>query len=179
MRRRCLSMLLAVTVAACAMPRPAAAMDIATYRRLASQSVRELLGGRIEHVEDLLARQERLMQLGVQGCQEFAQAQPKFAPLMALTAADQPAMTRMSVEELEDAWGDEGKRGDGVGMPLSGLGQFSLERDYLDTVVHPATAYVLVRDYRKTGRKQDLERAKGELEEVLEHIKIIEAAQAR
>jgi hypothetical protein len=166
----------ALTLASLALPPTwARAMDIATYKSLVEETLKELVSGKIADVDATIRRQENLMEIGKAGCTEYAGKEPKFAKLMQSAVAGADAMKSMSPDDLEAAWGDEGSRGDAVGIPLKSLDQFSKARSYLDTVVHPATAYIWLKQYKTKKDKQALERAKGELKEVLEHLKKITA----
>ena len=154
---------------------PAQAMDFATYNKLTNEAIKELVEGKIPDVKASLARYEKLMAIGIEGAKERAKAAPEDAKLMELVISSAPAMKAMKPEELEEAWGDEGKAGDAIGKPLKSIDQFAMTRNYLDTVVHPARAYTFLTDYANTKNAQDLVEAKGELNEVLEHVKKIES----
>eukprot|EP01037_Dinobryon_pediforme_P012900 gene12900-13001_t len=166
----------AIALLALALPPTASwAMDVATYKSLVDETLKELVSGKITDIDTTLHRQEKLMEIGKTGCAEYAGKEPKYAKLMEAVVADADGMKTMSPDNLEAAWGDEGSRGETFGIPLKSLDQFSKTRSYLDTVVHPATAYIWLQQYKTKKDKQALERAKGELKEVLEHLKKITA----
>jgi hypothetical protein len=151
------------------------AMDTATYKGLVKDSIQEILSGDIKDMPASLDRFQKEMQIGIEGCKEFAAKEPKYAPLMKLVVDSAEKMKSMKAEEIEEAWGDEGNAADKIGLPLKQLDQFATARNYLDAVVHPARAYAFFKDYSVTKDKQDLEEAKGELVEVLQHAAKIEA----
>ena len=153
---------------------PASAMDFATYKKLTNDAIKELVEHKIADPAASLARYEKLMALGIEGVKENAKAVPADAKLMDLVISSAPGMKAMKPEQLEEAWGDEGNAADGIGRPLKTIGQFDLTRNYLDAVVHPARAYTFMKDYMVTKNVQDLDEAKGELNEVLEHVSKIE-----
>jgi hypothetical protein len=153
----------------------ASAMDAASYEALTKDTVKELVAGKFPDVAASLARLEKAMTLGMEACEEFAKASPADAALMAHAVKSAPGMKAMKPEELENQWGDEGVAGDAIGKPLKAIDQFSMARNYLDLVVHPARAYDYIVSWKASGDKQDLEQAKGELIEVLEHLKKIKA----
>ena len=151
------------------------AMDTNAYKGLVKESIQEILNGDVKDMSASLDRFQKEMAIGVEGCREFAAADAKFAPLMKLVIESVDQMKSMKPEELEEAWGDEGNAGDKVGMPLKSLDQFAVARNYLDTVVHPARAYTFFKAYGASKDKQNLEEAKGELVEVLQHVSKIES----
>jgi hypothetical protein len=166
----------AVAVLALALPPSwARAMDVSSYKSLVDETLKELVSGKIADIDATLHRQEKLIEIGKAGCTEFAGIEPKYAKLMALVVASADGMKAMLPDDLEAAWGDEGSGGDTLGVPLKSLDQFSKTRSYIDTVVHPATAFLWLQQYKTKKDKQALERAKGELKEVLEHLKKITA----
>jgi hypothetical protein len=159
-----------------AMTASASAMDFDSYKKLTNEAIKEVIGGKIADADASLARLDKLMAIGLEGVAERAKAAPEDAKLMQLVTSSAPAMKTMKPEELEEAWGYEGNAGDAIGRPLKSIDQFAMTRNYLDTVVHPARAYTFVKDYVATKNAQDLEEAKGELNEVLEHVKKIQTA---
>lgn len=172
MRKRCtlalmLSMLAITT---------AHAMDFKTYNALTNDAIKELVTGKIADVDATLKRYETLMELGAEGVKERAKATPEDAKLMDLVLVSMPAMKQMKPEQLEEAWGDEGSAGDAIGRPLKTIDQFAQTRNYLDSVVHQARAYTFVKQWSTSHDPQALAEAKGELVEVLEHVRKIEAA---
>ena len=149
-------------------------MDFAAYKGLVKDSIQEIISGDIKDMNASLGRFQKEMQIGIEGCKELAAADAKFAPLMKLVIESADKMKTMKPEELEEAWGDEGNAADKIGMKLKELDQFSIARNYLDAVVHPARAYTFFKAYSASKDKQNLEEAKGELVEVLQHVAKIE-----
>lgn len=146
------------------------AMDTAAYKGMAEETIREVLSGKFSDIDKTLARQEKLIALGVAEAQEFAAKAPEHAKLMQLTVSNVDAMKKMSPEELEEQWGDGGKAFQAAGFDLDKLNQFGAVRSHTDVIIHPATTYVLFSQYKKTGDKVLLDQAKSELTEVLEHL---------
>lgn len=150
------------------------AADIAGYKALISESIKEIDSGSISDLSASIARQEKAMELGLEMTKEHAKKHPEDAKLMDLVVASAPAMKSESAEDIEAKWGDEGTAADAIGKPLKSLGQFSLARSALDVVVHPARVMAFLKDYGKTKSKTALADAKGELVEVLHHAEIVE-----
>ncbi len=150
-------------------PLSAMAFDVDAYKATVTESVRELLTGTIADPAASLARQDKLIAMGVEACKENAKENPADAKIMELVIASAEGMKAMTPDQLEAKWGDSGDAGDAVGVPLKSLDQFSKTRNYIDVVVHPARAYTFIKDWQTSKSKQALAEAKGELGEVLEH----------
>ncbi|WP_406856654.1 hypothetical protein ABEG18_03195 [Alsobacter sp. KACC 23698] len=153
----------------------ASAMDAVGYESLTKDTVKELVAGSFPDVAKSLSRLEKAMTLGIEACEEYAKANPADAVLIAHAVKATPGMKAMKPDELEAQWGDEGVAGDAIGRPLKDMDQFSMTRNYIDLIVHPARAYDYIVSWKASGDKQELEQAKGELIEVLEHLKKIKA----
>ncbi|WP_298376533.1 hypothetical protein [Azospirillum sp.] len=150
-------------------PLSAMAFDVDGYKAVVTESVRELLTGTISDPAASLARQEKLIALGVEACKENAKDVPADAKIMELVIASAEGMKGLTPDQLEAKWGDAGDAGDAIGVPLKSLDQFSKTRNYIDLVVHPARAYSFIKAWQSSKNKQALVEAKGELTEVLEH----------
>jgi hypothetical protein len=111
--------------------------------------------------------------VGIDGAKEYATRQPKYAKLMEAAIADAPSMKTMTDAEIEDKWGEKGIAGDSLGIPLKSLSQFGEERAYLELIVGPAHTYIFVKKWESTKKTRWLEQAKDELNELLEHTKMV------
>ncbi len=154
----------------------AAALESAQYEKLATQTIQELVGGKVADASATFARLDQAMQIGIAGCKEYIAKHPEDAALLGKVIAEAPNMTKMTADELEEAWGDEGKAGDSVGRPLKNIDNNGVTRGFLDIVVHPARAHDLIVEFGKTHDAHALEEAKGELVEALGHLKVASAA---
>ena len=155
-------------------PSFADAADLAGYSKIVSESVQTFISGKVEDVKGLIAKQDAAIEIGIAACKEYAAKKPEAAKLLNHVIASVPKMKQMSAEQLEQAWGDEGNAGDEIGAPLSKLDQFSMVRNHLDLVVHPARARAFLMEYASTKSRGVIDEAKAELVEVLEHAKKIE-----
>ena len=154
----------------------ALAMDFAAYEKVTKETLQVLASAKVDDVAKLIALQDQAMAIGIEGCKEYAIARPEHAALMNLVITSSAGMLGMKADDLEAKWGDEGTAGDAIGVDFKKIGQFDPVRNQLDVVVHPARARAYLTDYSKSKKPQDLEDAKGELIEVLEHLQKLRAA---
>ena len=154
----------------------AAALEGARYESLTKETIQELVAGKVPNTQATFARLDQAMQIGIAGCKEYIAKHPEDAKLLDKVIAEAPGMTTMTAEELEEAWGDEGKAGDSVGRPLKNIDNNGVTRGFLDIVVHPARAHDLIVEFDKTHDVHALEEAKGELVEALGHLKVASTA---
>lgn len=147
---------------------PADALDVARFNALASQTVQELNAGNPD-IAALIARQEELVALGVQGCRELMTSDPDTAEVMRLVIDGAESMKRMSPDEIEEAWHEGGVLAE-HGIDVDALDHFGSVVSHVDSVVHPATAYILLKAYQKDRNRAHLHQVKEELSEVIEHI---------
>jgi hypothetical protein len=161
----------ALVVALAAPVVAAQAMDTVAYKAQVEETIREVISGNFPSIDKTLSRQDELIKIGIEGAQEFAVEKPEYAKLMQLTIANVGAMKKMAPDQLEEQWGDGSEAFKAAGYDVTKLSQFSAARSHTDTIIHPATTFVLLSIYQRTGDKALLEQAKSELVEVLEHLK--------
>lgn len=146
----------------------AQAMDLATFEKIANATIKEALSGSIGDIDKLIEDQKKLVKIGVEGCKEYAKKDPEHAKLMNLVTDNAEAMMAMSLDDIEEAW-HEAEFLTENGIDVDSIEHFSPALSHMDTVVHPATTYIALKEYKKTGDKDLLEQVKDELSEVLEH----------
>jgi hypothetical protein len=78
-------------------------------------------------------------------------------------------MKRMTLEEIEDQW-HSGKHMRSKGFDLDKYDHFGELFSLMDSIIHPVTSYIALKDYKVTRKADLLGRASAELIEVLEHI---------
>lgn len=149
----------------------ATAFEVSRYEALTKETIQELVAGKIANPDATLARLKQAMEIGITGCKEYIAKHPEDAPILSKVIIEAPGMTKMTAEQLEEAWGDDGTAGDSVGRPLKTVDNNGVTRGFMDLVVHPARAYDLVVEFGKSHDVHALEEAKGELVESLEHLK--------
>ncbi len=145
------------------------AMDVASYKSIAKNTIKEALSGSISDIDKLIADQEKLVALGVQGCKDYAKKDSKYEKLMTLVVDNADKMKAMSLEEIEDKWHNGGTLYDN-GIDFDAIDHFGPAISYMDAVVHPATTYIVLTQYKKTKDADLLSQVKDELSEVLEHM---------
>jgi len=148
---------------------PALAMDVVGYKKIANATIKEALSGSVADIDKLIADQKKLVKIGVQGCRDYAKKDPKHAKLMNLVADNADKMMAMDLDEIEEAW-HEGGVPTNSGIDFEAIDHFSPALSHMDTVVHPATSYIALVEYKKTKDGDLLEQVKDELSEVLEHL---------
>ena len=159
-----LSLVLAVLISL-----PAFAMDVSGYKKIAKATIKEALSGSVKDIDKLIADQKKLVKMGVEGCNEYAKKDPKYAKLMKLVVSNADKMMAMDLDEIEEAWHEGGVLEEN-GIDFESIDHFSPALSHMDTVVHPATSYIALKEYKLSNDGELLEQVKDELSEVLEHI---------
>ncbi len=118
----------------------------------------------------LRATLDEMLALGVQGCRDFLDQPTAHAKLIELVLEQSSTMTRLSTAEISAQWyrGDLPKK---HGIDIVALDHFGdISINYMDSIVHPATAQILLREYLATGDLFSLKAARHELKEAIEHV---------
>jgi len=89
--------------------------------------------------------------------------------VMQLVIDNAPSMGSMSLADIEAQW-HEGAFTKANGVDISGFDHFSEVLSHYDTIVHPATAIICLKQYKVFGDEALLEQVQDELTEVNEHI---------
>lgn len=155
----------------------ALALDTERFIELASATVHEANIGFISNVHKLIKIQEDLMRIGVEGAKTYIEDHPEHADMMNEVIRNAEGMKRMSLDEIEDQW-HLGKYLKAKGYDLESLDQFGEFYGLMDAIIHPATAYICLKEYKRTRNAKYLMRASAVLSEVLLHIKHLDSAQA-
>lgn len=151
---------------------PAIAMDTATFKKIANNTIQTVLSGSVSDVDALIADQEKLIAIAIKGCKEYAKKAPKHAKFMKLVIDNADKMTQMTLDEIEPAWHD-GEFVNESGIDFDAIDHFSPALSHMDAVLHPATAIIALRDYKSSGDADLLVQVKDELAEVLKHLEHI------
>jgi hypothetical protein len=147
------------------------AFNSARYKELATETARKILSGNVD-VDALIKVQNELIKMGVDGCREHAKMMPKDAKMMQLVVDNADKMKHLTLDEIDDEWHDgEFLRKNGI--DFDSMDHMGPSATIMFTVVHPATAYIALTEYKKTGDREYLMKAKDEMSEVLEHIDFI------
>ena len=167
--------LMVVSVLTAGLATGAYAMDVATFKKLAKDTIRQAMSGSIKDIDKLIAQQEKLFDIGVQGCREYAATakNPKDVKIMNLVIKNADKMKAMTLDEIEGAWHEGGVLNKN-GIDFDTTDHMGAAISHMDTVVHPATTYIALKEYKKTKDRDLLDQVKDELSEVLEHIENVE-----
>jgi len=146
----------------------AMAFDKARYKTIVGETISTINSGDVD-VAHLISLQETLVDIGVTGARDFGASNADHAALMTLVADSAPAMSKMTLDEIEAAW-HEGAALAAVGVDFDNLDHFGPAVSHMDAVIHPATAIIALRAYQASGDESHLHQVIDELSEVVEHI---------
>lgn len=142
------------------------AEDWQHFEKMATQTIKAVKKGHPKDIDQLISLQERLMEIGIKACKNYAIANPQDAKMFQLVVSNAEEMKILSLHEIKQQW--HAKRFLlSHGIPVDKLHQNSTTGSLLDTVVHPATAYIALREYRRTGNRDLLEQVDLELSEAV------------
>jgi len=147
----------------------ALAMDTDGYASLAKEVVRGVMSKPVADIDGLIAKQEKLLQIGVTGCLDYAKEHPADSKFLQLVVDNAAAMQALTLEQIEDQWHDANFP-ISHGIDIDSYDHFGPVISLMDTVVHPATGIIALKEYKKTQNPELLTQVKEELSEVLEHI---------
>ncbi|MBT4760542.1 MAG: hypothetical protein HOO06_02490 [Bdellovibrionaceae bacterium] len=156
------------------------AFDKAAYTKIAKETVKEALSGKVSNIDALIKKQETLVKLGIAGCKKYLKSHSDSRTPAAVTEkkalelviANADKMKKSSLEKIEENWHDGGvfKKN---GVKINEIDHMGEVNSLADTVIHAATSYLALVEYKKQPNKDHLDQVKDELSEVLEHIKHI------
>lgn len=155
----------------------ASALDVESFNKIANDTIKQMNAGVVGDIDTLIAMQEQLMVLGMEGGVDYLQENPKDARALMLVIENAENMKELTLDEIEDLW-HAGNYLKSNGIDPENIDHFGPTMSLMDSVIHPATSYLLIKEYKKTGNAELLARVKGELFEVLEHIKHVKPAPA-
>lgn len=147
----------------------AQALDVDNYRKLAKATIKQMDMGVVGDIDSVIATQEQLMALGAEGGVEYLKDNPKGGMPLQLVIVNAEKMKDLSLAGIEAQWHDGGFL-KANGIDPEQIDHFGPLMSLMDSVIHPATSYLLLNEYKKTGDRDLLVRVKAELFEVLEHI---------
>lgn len=156
---------------------PVQAMDVQSFRDLANDTIRQMNMGIVGDIDALIAQQERLMIIGVEGGVTFVQQNARGSAPLQHVLLNAEKMKNLSLDEIEVQWhGGEYLRSKGIDQEK--IDHFGPMMSLMDSVIHPATSYLLLKEYKMTGNPDLLVRVKAELLEVLEHVNHVQPSHA-
>lgn len=151
----------------------ALAFDTYSYRKIAREVIKVVHRGTATNIDALIEKNEELIAIGIEGCNEYAQDNPEYAEVMKKVVDNADAMKAMTLEDIEPAW-HEGGWLKANGFDINALGHDHPVRTYLDSVLHPATAIIALEDYKQYKYPGLLIQVKKELAEVMHHLDDLE-----
>lgn len=149
--------------------------DKEAFVKLAKKNIGAVLSGSVD-ADAMLVDMEKLVQMGVAGCQEHmdeAETPEQEKGLMKLVIDGSAKMKDLKRKEIEEQW-HEGAAAKKVGIDLEAFDHFAEVMCHYDAVVHPVTCIICLKEYKATGNDELLEQIKSELQEVVEHMKHLE-----
>ncbi len=150
------------------------AFEREAFEKLANDTIKQVISGSVDDIDGLIAMQEKMVALGVKGAKMYASKAPSAQDkkIMELVIGGAEKMKGMTMDEMEEAWHDGGVLAkNGIDHDSMSMGQ---TMSLMDSVIHPATTYIALKEYKKTKDKALLDLVKDELTAVLEHNKMID-----
>ena len=149
--------------------------DVKTYDKIAKKTIGMVISGNID-ADKMIADMEKLVELGIAGCKEHmgeSETPLVEAKIMEYTIENASKMGSLTLSQIEDQW-HEGGFLKAKGVDISHFDHFDEVMCHYDAVVHPATAIICFKEYKKTKNEDLLDQVKDELAEVREHLKHLE-----
>ena len=148
------------------------AADLSEYKRLAQHTIEIVQNGKVADIDKLIETQARLVQLGVDACNDYARKHPKAKRVLELVTSNADMMKRLSLSEIEEKWHHGGElKKNGYEVKEDHFGAVG---NLIDAVIHPATTYIALTKYRTDNNPAHLEQVVAELSEVLVHLQYLE-----
>lgn len=148
------------------------AMDVRSFEQLANNTIRQMDSGVVGDIDELIAIQEQLMIIGMEGGVQFLQENPRGGTPLVHVIENAESMKKLTLDQIEELWHGGGYL-KSKGIDPEKIDHFGPMMSLMDSVIHPATSYLLIKEYKRTGNRELLSRVKAELYEVLEHVKHI------
>ena len=143
--------------------------DFSEFKKIASETIKQAQSGDIKNIDKLIALQGKLINIAKVISKDYGLTNPKAAKMMRLVVAQADKMKELSLSQIEVQWHEKAfLRDKGITDKL--LSEKSKTGSYMDAVVHPATTFILLSEFKATKDKILLQQVVGELEEVLRHV---------
>ncbi len=152
---------------------PTYAIDTKRFIELANGTIHEANRGFITNINQAIKAQNEMIKLGIEGSLAYVKEHPEHKKFLSLVIANADNMKRMTPNEIEAQW-HEGRYLKEHGFDIHKMEHFSELFSLMDAILHPATAYIFLTQYKKTKNADLLTRASAELIEVVAHVSHIE-----
>ena len=148
---------------------PVLAMDVDSYIDIAKQAASTVKKGKTKDIDKLLAQQEELIRLAVEGALKYAEENPARRKMMHLLVLNSERMKHLTTEAIEQAWhnGDYLRRN---GIDIGNLAHTDAAMAYYHAVVHPAAVFIALTEYKNSNDPELLHKAEDELNEVVVQV---------
>jgi len=149
--------------------------DKNAYEKIVKRNIGRIITGNID-VEEMLTDMEQAVKLGLAGCEKYM-SEPETPQIeneiMKYIINNVQKMKSLNLDQIETLWHEGGflKK---KGIDISAMDHFSEVMCHYDSVVHPVTAIICLKQYMKTNDEDLLAQIKAELAEVKEHIKYLD-----
>lgn len=149
------------------------AMNKARYIELAKSTIQQVLPGNGSvDVSALIAQQKDMIDIAIAACEQYASENPRDAKLLRLAVKHADEMQKLSLDDIEEQWHDYGLP-NSKGIKTDSYEHFAPTISLMDSIIHPATAIIVLNNFEKDGDRDSLMQVKDELSEVLEHLHYI------
>lgn len=146
--------------------------ELSEYKRIAQHTIEQAQKGKIANVDELIEQQAKLVQLGVEACNNYGNKHPKAKRILDLVTSNADMMKQLSLSEIEEKWHHGGElKKNGYSVKEDHFGAVG---NLIDAVIHPATTYIALTHYKRDKNPQHLDQVVAELSEVLVHIQHLE-----
>lgn len=138
--------------------------DSASYEKISKEVIADVISGNTD-ADKLIANCEKLIDIAIEGCEKYkaeTDTPEEEKKIMQIVIDNAKSMSSLSLDEIEEQWHDGGYLRS-KGIDPEKYDHFSKVFCYVDTVVHPATCVICLKE-------GESEQVKDELKEVLEHI---------
>jgi len=145
------------------------ALDVASYRKMAQDTIRQVRMGIAGDINALVRVQERLMDMGIEaGVAHLKQGGTEIRALQ-LVIVNAENMKELDLDEIESLW-HQGNFLKKKGIDIDKLDRSGEMVSLMEAIIHPATAFIALNEYKMTGNAELLARIQAELIEVIEHV---------
>ena len=149
------------------------ALNSVEFKNVAVGAIKEIVAG-AKDVDSIIAKQEQLLKLGVEGSLSYADGNPDAAAPLRLVAKHADEMPQLSLEQIEELWGHDQEMFKENGIDLSVYDDFSPVTMLLHTVIHSAENIILLKQYKSSKDEELLAEVKDMLTELMDEIGYIQ-----
>lgn len=150
----------------------AQAADSAKYEALSKEVIQAVVAEDTSNIDGLIAKLEEAASIGVEMANEIAAKDAKGKPLLDFLVSNLDKIKGASLEAIEHDW-HHGHAFKDAGIEHDSFDHYGAVIGAKDAVIHPLTALVALKEYKKDADSGHLEQAQAELEEILGQLKYV------